>query len=295
MTDLENNLNIILREKEFKLLPQNIKKGINIFGIKGEFDIFNSAEYQKYIRYAKVILGQNNILEKLEYIESTGSQFINLKIPGNSIYGMEFVWRPISINADYQTYIGGARDDFTLGANKSDITNSFLRYRTKEIYGAGKGAVLSTTEKNTLIINREGIKLNNVSYSGITLEPISDNSANIYICSDNAGDRNANMAFYELKLLGQDDEILYNFIPCINFIENRIGIYDLVNKNFIGNSGTGEFKYYPNNYSLEDQETTLESLLENILKEKNEKLLPENIKNGISILGITGVYTGEEI
>lgn len=37
----------------------------------------------------------------------------------------------------------------------------------------------------------------------------------------------------------------------------------------------------------------LENNLRLILEEKNLKLVPENIKAGITILGITGTYTGE--
>lgn len=31
-----------------------------------------------------------------------------------------------------------------------------------------------------------------------------------------------------------------------------------------------------------------------ILAEKEEKILPENIKAGVTIFGVTGTYTGEE-
>lgn len=39
--------------------------------------------------------------------------------------------------------------------------------------------------------------------------------------------------------------------------------------------------------------TTLEQKLNLILNEKATKILPENIKAGITILGVTGTYTGE--
>lgn len=38
--------------------------------------------------------------------------------------------------------------------------------------------------------------------------------------------------------------------------------------------------------------TELETNLEFILEEKTNKLLPENIKKGITILGVTGTYEG---
>ena len=39
--------------------------------------------------------------------------------------------------------------------------------------------------------------------------------------------------------------------------------------------------------------TELEQNLLQILKEKAEKVIPENIKAGVTILGVTGTYTGE--
>lgn len=39
--------------------------------------------------------------------------------------------------------------------------------------------------------------------------------------------------------------------------------------------------------------TELEINLRNILNEKETKILPENIKAGVTIFGVTGTYTGE--
>lgn len=40
--------------------------------------------------------------------------------------------------------------------------------------------------------------------------------------------------------------------------------------------------------------SVLQSNLEYILNEKETKIIPENIKAGVTIFGITGTYTGEE-
>lgn len=37
----------------------------------------------------------------------------------------------------------------------------------------------------------------------------------------------------------------------------------------------------------------LETNLRTILEEKNIKIIPENIKSGVTILGVTGTYTGD--
>lgn len=38
MSDLQNNLNLILQEKQTKIIPENIKKDIQIFDVVGTYD-----------------------------------------------------------------------------------------------------------------------------------------------------------------------------------------------------------------------------------------------------------------
>ena len=39
--------------------------------------------------------------------------------------------------------------------------------------------------------------------------------------------------------------------------------------------------------------TDLQINLKQILQEKNEKIIPENIKQGVTIFGVTGTYVGD--
>ena len=41
------------------------------------------------------------------------------------------------------------------------------------------------------------------------------------------------------------------------------------------------------------EEDTLQDVLQQIKDNKDEFLIPENIKAGVTILGVTGTYTGE--
>lgn len=38
MTELEQNLNEILNEKQTKIIPENIKKGVTIFNVVGTYE-----------------------------------------------------------------------------------------------------------------------------------------------------------------------------------------------------------------------------------------------------------------
>lgn len=61
MDELLENLNTILREKEEKILPENIKKGIVVFDIEGEFEPGVPQE-----KYDEVLASRNEWKEKYE-------------------------------------------------------------------------------------------------------------------------------------------------------------------------------------------------------------------------------------
>ena len=53
----------------------------------------------------------------------------------------------------------------------------------------------------------------------------------------------SNMKLYNAKLYN-DDTLIRNFVPVINS-SNQVGLYDLVNNQFYGNSGSGSFNAGP--------------------------------------------------
>lgn len=62
-------------------------------------------------------------------------------------------------------------------------------------------------------------------------------------------------------------------------------MYDTVNGVFYTNDGTGDFV-------VGEDVDVLNTKIESVLTEKAIKLIPENIKSGVNILGIIGTYTG---
>ena len=59
MTDLELKLKNAVKEKIEKLIPENIKKDINIFGITGSLNFDTFEEYKLALITAKEILGSD--------------------------------------------------------------------------------------------------------------------------------------------------------------------------------------------------------------------------------------------
>ena len=52
------------------------------------------------------------------------------------------------------------------------------------------------------------------------------------------------MQLYGCKIW-DDDILVRNFVPCYRVSDNKPGLYDLVNDEFLTNSGTGEFTLGP--------------------------------------------------
>lgn len=193
-----------------------------------------------------------NILKKLipdayqqvEYIESTGTQYIDT----NYIPNQDTV---VNCHINMISYNG---NDVFFGQRVAYMDNQYefvafnsqyipqLRYNNQTT-GAIQGSILSIgdhyieTSKNGLFIdnNRVGNTLNADTF---TCE------YSIYLFArNNAGTASAfsNIKLYSLKI-SENNTLIRNFIPCYRKSDNVIGMYDLVNGVFYTNQGTGAFE-----------------------------------------------------
>lgn len=79
--ELQNKLDAILIDKKLNITPGNLKAGKTCLGVNGMFDFVNEEEYPTYEKLSNKILGKIQIPEEytlLDYIESTGTQYINI-------------------------------------------------------------------------------------------------------------------------------------------------------------------------------------------------------------------------
>lgn len=168
---------------------------------------------------------------EIEYLESTGTQWIDTGINGNSIYGVELTFISANSVGAFDSILSCVPDDFTLGYFTSS-NQMYLRNRGREIF---KGvSITQSLENNLLMMDKEAI-FNGVTYQIST--PIASRSQNLLIANNSAYSRPAHAKYKTLKLY--QDVLVRDFIPV------RIGttgyMYDKVSKQLFGNSGTGEF------------------------------------------------------
>lgn len=191
---------------------------------------------------------------ELQYIRSSGTQYINLGIPANTVYGVEFKFVPYG-NSDvaYESYLSGRLDNFTIAEQNTTYSQAYLKIRGTEIFSS-VSVNTSFSNPNILRIMNGTVTLNSNTYSATT-SAISTYSDNLYLFNNPALSRYATMYFMELKLYASDyTTLLADLIPCKD-PNGTVCVYDKVKKKYLYNNGTGTFTAGP---SLDTTHTELE-------------------------------------
>ncbi len=190
-------------------------------------------------------MGRRIDYETLNYIESSGAQYINAGITVNSNFKVE-------ANAAYTSTDGvqmlfgaqNANDSdraFMLGKAASAITNCYAYYNfsyeaVKTMSGADwLNQHTYTLDRNKVIIDGETVK---------TWQSESwDTRTNLYLFGvSRTGVLNyaTSAKLYGCKVWN-DDVLVRDFVPVRNNYTGEIGLWDNVSGRFFGNSGTGNF------------------------------------------------------
>lgn len=216
------------------------------------------------------LLGKDNQLpskyQRLEYIESTGTQYIDtnfipnqdtrikVKIMTKDISGMAnktvFGSRESASSKNYSITMGnGSQNSWWTGYGTSNIATSSYALRDT-LYEIEKnknvtilnGSILATSESQTFTC-----------------------SSNLYLfCMNQGGPKfYSNIELYYCKIW-ENGVLVRNMIPCKN-PSNVVGMYDTVNDVFYTNAGTGKF------VTPTTQLSSIQSL--------NTKLLSQNIND----------------
>lgn len=210
---LENKLRRILREKNEKIIPGNIKAGITIFGVEGTYE--NEPKYTE-----------------LEYIESTGLEYINTGLfPTNHLIEIKFQYTKATDNS---SIFGSYNPGFHL-----------TWYKSKWYFGKGnvEGNVNGTSclnickveynKENQLIINEQ--VLNN------EINAYADNDKLSLFSRTRDGWNKATAKLFYCKIYNKSNGTLVRDLIPAKDITNTVCLYDKVNKTFLYNAGTGEF------------------------------------------------------
>lgn len=199
-------------------------------------------------------------MEKLAYIQSTGTQYIDTlyKPRTNTILEMDIQFvenentHNVNLIQGYENdFFGTVNGDSIFAANFGGSSSQYkeIFYWNDKPYKAG-AKVCSYNYTN--ITNRSVmlIQNNKVDFLGVTKELVpksTNNDVNMALFGATVKQEGKITCFkrYDLKLYGckiyEDGILIKDFIPAK--LGSKIGLYDNVSKKFHENKGTGEFLY----------------------------------------------------
>lgn len=186
-----------------------------------------------------------SMFRKVNYIESTGTQYIDTGIKLNQNSKLEMLISHFDTNGNRRTFgsrTSATSDNFSVvsgpvGGTMSIVTD-FHNYKNNRL-----AYVIDGEEYLNISIDNKKLKINDVEqnvtiYSDFT----TPENAYLFNCSGNypTGYTNAKMRLYSCKIY-ENDKIVRNFIPCYRKADEEIGLFDTVTKVFFVNLGAGKF------------------------------------------------------
>lgn len=180
----------------------------------------------------------------LEYIESTGSQYIDTEFKPNqhtrlvldaqmtNATSLTSMYCPIGVRDGkhffelYKASTGNWGLAFLWGSTYT--TRFTIDYAARHIFEINKN--VATVDDESITYNAQAFQLTH----------------SIFLCADNAaGSVTAmvGMRIYSCQIY-DNDELIRDFIPCIT-ADGQIGLHDRVKRKFYGNAGSGAFKAGP--------------------------------------------------
>lgn len=215
----------------------NPSKAIGKVKIEGE-GYYDNAHLLAIKKYPYKFLNWTLPYTRLEYIESTGTQYIDTGyIPKGSVkINFETMLPNVERLSFFGEYTNGDYDNFQLicvnnrwGIRLPNISTEF-------------GTIQGNTKYN-VEFSKTQLKVNDNIIGTYSSENINGKGKNLLLfCRNQNGTPALFMKgkIYKLQIY-ENDVNKYNFIPVIRHSDGAIGLLDLVNLKFYGNSGTGVF------------------------------------------------------
>ena len=168
---------------------------------------------------------------KLEYIESTGTQYIDLGFKLSSNHAVDLDLQMVKINANiFGSRYGAQNDAFTLFANGSSILTDI---------GGTRNSTTATTNRINVYLSSSKIKIGTFERNISTYSFTTPGNGYIFnISYSRPQSYMASMKLYGCKIY-LSGTLIRDLVPCK--YNNQIGLWDTINGSFLGNAGTGEF------------------------------------------------------
>ena len=167
---------------------------------------------------------------RLEYIQGTGTQYINSDYVPN-------------LNSKFFTKVNPQMiSESAIFGSAWALNASFLMFYDNCIRWHSNSAIDVPVSLNNDYIVETGngfITVNGINYTGATSSSVENYALSIFVAT--TGNRTVGQFKLYYLRIEENDIVVRNFIPVIRHSDGAIGLLDLVHLKFYGNNGTGEF------------------------------------------------------
>ena len=190
---------------------------------------------------------------QVDYIQSTGTQWIDTDYKINDNCTAKFTYEYISGNAVSGVYNGG-NSDLYIGIVRANTGN--FNYRYGSVFYGDADVVTNTKYEIEVSLkrNNQSLKINGNVIATSTNSSVITNNRNCYIFSINNLTTVNNLVgkLYNFQIYN-GEQLVRDFIPCYRNPDNEVGLYDIVNDVFYTNQGTGQFTYGNEKFDIIDE------------------------------------------
>lgn len=180
---------------------------------------------------------------QLEYLEATGTQYIDTGIYGTQDTALE---ADVDVQTDSYQRVSGTFNDtakaITLGWNSSVDTSKPLTIRFGDQSLGNANIPRLPYGRNKIKLDKNGYYINDVLTKELSDVTDFETTGSIWIFNTNPSTGPMSGKIYNLKIYN-GKKVSHNYIPALRKSDMKPGMFDKVTGNFYTNAGTGEFKY----------------------------------------------------
>ena len=223
--------------------------------------------------------------QEVEYIKATGSQYIDTGIKMNAAHTIYNDGQ--SLTADANHLLQAFSDNRNrLGVKLFGSSKKVQYYWLLDNSGASSTQVepddlnsINVTNRFQMTQNSSGLKLvqgkniKSISYFGTTKGEL-DETWKIFYYNANTSNIPKGI-LYEARIM-ENNEIIHQYIPCYRKTDGEIGVYDIIDNNFLTNAGSDSFEK-GKDINIHTETFNIEKGKWNINKDKWESTVTFNI------------------
>lgn len=209
--------------------------------------------------------------DQIEYLESSGGQYINTGINpssylNNLVIEADMGYSVIPTGSGTQSYLFGTGYYSSTNTNRRNIVFGYRGSTSTSYFSMLNGGQLSDVVASTVQLDtsRHTFKIDQInkiysidSYTRSFSSTVSSNLSNsiLIFAARQSGSSGAPIGYYSSAKLYSfkiynGSVLLRNYVPVKRKSDNEFGLYDLVNDQFYTNSGTGSFNGGLANYNV---------------------------------------------